>query len=114
MSAVGDQRVSQRRGWQGLDNPYAFLLPAVLVFGMFALYPILRSLFLSFFPVGNGLANLFGKVRQELLCYLFHAINALGLLSPTLGYILSTGDNYGLSLGCPEGMSDDLLPAFVG
>jgi len=49
MSAVGDQRVTQRRGWQGLDNPYAFLLPAVLVFGMFALYPILRSLFLSFF-----------------------------------------------------------------
>ena len=44
-----EQRVGRRRGWRALDNPYAFLLPAVLIFGMFALYPILRSLFLSFF-----------------------------------------------------------------
>jgi ABC-type sugar transport system permease subunit len=49
MTAAGDQRASQRRGWRGLDNPYAFLVPAVVVFGMFALYPILRSLFLSFY-----------------------------------------------------------------
>jgi multiple sugar transport system permease protein len=32
-----------------LDSPYLFLLPAVLLFGMFALYPIVRSLYLSFF-----------------------------------------------------------------
>ncbi len=49
MSAAGDQRVGGKLGWRGLDNPYVFLLPALLVFGMFALYPILRSLYLSFF-----------------------------------------------------------------
>jgi len=32
-----------------LDNPYTFILPAVILFGMFTLYPILRSLYLSFF-----------------------------------------------------------------
>jgi ABC-type sugar transport system permease subunit len=49
MSAASDQRVGGRLGWRGLDNPYVFLLPALLLFGMFALYPILRSLYLSFF-----------------------------------------------------------------
>lgn len=42
-------RVIRRSRRWGLDSPYAFLLPAVLVFGTFALYPILRSLYLSFF-----------------------------------------------------------------
>jgi ABC-type sugar transport system permease subunit len=37
-----------RRKW-GLDNPYVFLLPAVLIFGAFTVYPILRSLYLSFY-----------------------------------------------------------------
>ena len=32
-----------------LDNPYVFVLPAVLLFGAFTLYPILRSLYLSFY-----------------------------------------------------------------
>jgi ABC-type sugar transport system permease subunit len=32
-----------------LDSPYVFILPAVLLFGMFSLYPIVRSLYLSFF-----------------------------------------------------------------
>ncbi|MGD0112409.1 MAG: sugar ABC transporter permease [Armatimonadota bacterium] len=39
---------ASRRKW-GLDTPYAFLLPAILIFGAFAVYPILRSLYLSFF-----------------------------------------------------------------
>jgi ABC-type sugar transport system permease subunit len=41
-------RAGKRRGWT-LDSPYAFILPALLLFGMFSLYPILRSLYLSFF-----------------------------------------------------------------
>ena len=49
MSAFDDQRISGKRAWRGLDNPYVFLLPALFVFGMFALYPIVRSLYLSFF-----------------------------------------------------------------
>jgi len=49
MSAVDDQKISGRQAWRGLDSPYVFLLPALLVFGTFALYPILRSLYLSFF-----------------------------------------------------------------
>jgi multiple sugar transport system permease protein len=49
MSAAGDQRIGGRRAWRGLDSPYAFLVPALLIFGMFALYPIVRSLYLSFF-----------------------------------------------------------------
>jgi multiple sugar transport system permease protein len=32
-----------------LDSPYTFVLPAVLLFGMFTIYPILRSLYLSFY-----------------------------------------------------------------
>jgi ABC-type sugar transport system permease subunit len=31
------------------DSPYVFVLPAVLLFATFTLYPILRSLYLSFF-----------------------------------------------------------------
>jgi len=48
MTAVG-ARTNTGRIRLGLDNPYAFILPAVLLFGMFTLYPILRSLYLSFF-----------------------------------------------------------------
>ena len=40
---------SARRRRLGFDTPYVFVLPAVLLFGMFTLYPILRSLYLSFF-----------------------------------------------------------------
>ena len=46
MSAAAPTSHRRRRG---LDNPYAFLLPALLIFGAFAVYPILRSLYLSFF-----------------------------------------------------------------
>lgn len=49
MSVLDESRVDGRLGWKGLDSPYVFLLPAVLLFGMFAVYPIVRSLFLSFF-----------------------------------------------------------------
>jgi multiple sugar transport system permease protein len=49
MTAVEEQRISGRHAWRGLDSPYAFVLPALILFGMFALYPILRSLYLSFF-----------------------------------------------------------------
>ena len=38
-----------RRRKLGLDSPYACLAPALLIFGAFAIYPILRSLYLSFF-----------------------------------------------------------------
>jgi len=55
MTAADNQRASERRGWRGLDNPYAFLVPAVVVFGMFALYPIVRSLYLSFFDYSEKL-----------------------------------------------------------
>jgi ABC-type sugar transport system permease subunit len=46
MSASAPVRRSHK--W-GVDGPYAFLLPALLIFGAFAVYPILRSLYLSFF-----------------------------------------------------------------
>ncbi len=49
MSAVEEQRISGRHAWRGLDSPYAFVVPALILFGMFALYPILRSFYLSFF-----------------------------------------------------------------
>jgi len=47
---TGHERGTQRRRqrWT-LDSPYAFLAPALLVFCTFAIYPILRSLYLSFF-----------------------------------------------------------------
>jgi len=46
-TAESTQPARRRRAW-GLDNPYVFLLPALLIFGTFAIYPILRSLYLSF------------------------------------------------------------------
>jgi len=49
MSVLPEGRIGGRLGWRGLDSPYAFVAPAVLLFGMFAVYPIVRSLFLSFF-----------------------------------------------------------------
>jgi ABC-type sugar transport system permease subunit len=39
---------SRRRRFT-FDSPYVFVLPAVLLFATFTLYPILRSLYLSFF-----------------------------------------------------------------
>jgi len=42
-------RAASRRRLTILDSPYVFVLPAVLLFGTFTLYPILRSLYLSFF-----------------------------------------------------------------
>jgi ABC-type sugar transport system permease subunit len=47
-TASGETKRRSRPGWS-LDSPYVFLLPALLVFCTFALYPILRSLYLSFF-----------------------------------------------------------------
>lgn len=48
MSAAEQKLGGKRRGFS-LDNPYVFVLPALILFGMFSLYPILRSLYLSFF-----------------------------------------------------------------
>ncbi len=47
MSTPTSTTAVKRRSFS-LDNPYAFVFPAVLLFGMFTLYPILRSLYLSF------------------------------------------------------------------
>jgi len=46
---TADQKIQIKRNGWSLESPYLFLLPALLLFGTFALYPILRSLYLSFF-----------------------------------------------------------------
>jgi ABC-type sugar transport system permease subunit len=45
----GTARSNVARRWGGFDSPQVFVLPAVVLFGMFTVYPILRSLYLSFF-----------------------------------------------------------------
>jgi multiple sugar transport system permease protein len=73
MTTAAAQQSVRRRKW-GLEGPYLFLLPALLVFGTFAVYPILRSLYLSFFdyeflhPEGMrwiGLGNYHEIIRDE-------------------------------------------------
>ena len=49
MTTADEKKKSVGRRVWNLDNPYVFVLPALVVFGTFALYPILRSLYLSFF-----------------------------------------------------------------